>query len=58
MVTMLSDACVVCFDTLVQCAIMHCLPTCGISPYGAACGMCEHTNCTPAFNKCSGLMGP
>jgi len=55
--TQLSDACVACFDTNVHCAIMHCIAQCG-GGASAQCNMCLHTNCTPAFNTCSGLMGP
>jgi hypothetical protein len=61
MVTGLSTPCVTCYDNLVQCAIMHCLfppASCGTFPLGAACAACEHVNCTPAFNACSGLTGP
>ncbi len=55
--TMLSDGCVTCFDNNVQCAAQHCLGQC-IVGMSSMCTMCLHTNCTPAFNTCSGLMGP
>lgn len=57
MKTMLSDACVACFDTNVQCANQHCLSQCLANPNSTGCTSCIHTNCTPAFNACSGLMG-
>ncbi len=55
--TNLSDPCVSCFDANVQCGVQHCLTQC-IGGMSAGCTSCLHTNCTPAFNTCSGLMGP
>jgi len=55
--TMLSAPCVTCFDNNVQCAVQNCFAQCS-GGMSAGCTACLHTNCTPAFNTCSGLMGP
>jgi hypothetical protein len=55
--TNLSDACVACFDANAQCGAQNCAAQCANGP-STQCTSCLHTNCTPAFNTCSGLMGP
>ena len=53
----LSAGCTTCFDNNVQCADQKCLTQCFANPSSAGCTSCIHTNCTPAFNTCSGIMG-
>jgi hypothetical protein len=55
--TGLSSACVACFDANVHCGAQHCFQQCSQGG-NTTCNSCLHMYCTPAFNTCSGLMGP
>ncbi len=55
--TTLSAPCVACFDAEGQCGLQHCLTPCNAG-LTTTCTTCLHTQCTPAFNACSGLTGP
>jgi hypothetical protein len=53
--TGLSDPCIDCFDTLINCAIQKCLTQCLADANSDACVCCRIANCDDAFVTCSGL---
>jgi hypothetical protein len=52
----ITQACAVCYATLVGCAAQYCLGTCGADPAGAECVQCQiDSGCRDGFDACSGL---
>jgi len=57
--TPLSDACMSCYTTDVQCARKECFGQCAVSPTSAGCQQCRiDMGCLPAFYQCSGAPVP
>ena len=52
--TGLSDLCVDCFVDVTFCTVTNCVADC-IDASSPACATCRETNCTPAFDECSGI---
>lgn len=56
MQTQASQACSICYATLVQCASQKCLGQCAADPTSAACDQCQiDQGCRGDFDTCSGL---
>lgn len=52
----ITQACAVCYATLVGCASENCLASCAADPTSAACNQCQiDSGCRSAFDSCSGL---
>jgi hypothetical protein len=51
----LTKACADCYDGAVECGASKCAGMCFANSMSSACLSCIATNCTPAFNTCSGL---
>jgi hypothetical protein len=53
--TGLSAPCTKCVDAQAQCILQNCAYQCAAGTNTSSCQSCTNQNCTPAFNKCSGL---